>query len=268
MANCEVLYHIAAHVGGWTEDPFKEVIDINCKASVDILKVAQKAEVRRVVFTSSTFAILDSLVPSPPLNGTLYTEEDWNLNVGEETARSQGKWEGNPWAAYGVSKTLAERAAWEYSKEVGLDLVVINPGVVFGPAIGGGGATVAIFTGSVKENNPIMNNVFHSVDVRDVARAHVAAAEIPSASGRYLCMQRSTAGFKEFADIITKAFPDMSGVQGADASQLRRSRSTTARCRHCSGANSSASRSAWWTPFVTSSLWATSRCKFPEVVMH
>jgi nucleoside-diphosphate-sugar epimerase len=34
-----------------------------------------------------------------------------------------------------LSKTLAEKAAWEFSKEKGLDVVVVNPGTVMGPVI-------------------------------------------------------------------------------------------------------------------------------------
>jgi nucleoside-diphosphate-sugar epimerase len=34
-----------------------------------------------------------------------------------------------------LSKTLAEKAAWDFSKENGLDVVVVNPGTVMGPVI-------------------------------------------------------------------------------------------------------------------------------------
>ena len=36
---------------------------------------------------------------------------------------------------YSVSKTLAEKAAWDFAKENGLDVVVVNPGTVMGPVI-------------------------------------------------------------------------------------------------------------------------------------
>ena len=36
---------------------------------------------------------------------------------------------------YPLSKTLAEKAAWDFAKEKGLDIVVVNPGTVMGPII-------------------------------------------------------------------------------------------------------------------------------------
>lgn len=36
---------------------------------------------------------------------------------------------------YPLSKTLAEKAAWEFAKEKGLDVVVVNPGTVMGLVI-------------------------------------------------------------------------------------------------------------------------------------
>lgn len=237
IAGCSLVFQCAAHVGGWTKDPFKEVIDLNCKASVDVLAVAHQAGVRRVVYTSSTFATHDPWAPSPPVNGSLYTEADWNLNTGEETAWSKGKWDGNAWAAYGVGKTLGERKAWEYAKANDVDLVVINPGVVIGPAVGNGGATVNIFTGNVKNNTPIMNAVFHVVDVRDVARAHVAAAENPNANGRYLCMHSWTTGHREFAQATKEAFPDMVGIDGLDAESAAKPGVDNSKTRKLLGGN-------------------------------
>lgn len=223
MAGCSVVFQLAASVGGWKEDPYKEVIEPNCQGSVDVIAAAKKAgTVRRVVYTSSTFTTHDPIVPAPPVNGELYTEEDWNQNLGEETAWSKGKWTGEMMAAYGVGKTLGERKAWEYSKEVGIDMVAINPGIVIGPTIGNGLGSSGLFLASIKQMMPPMNGVYHLVDVRDVARVHVAAAEDPTAKGRYLCMYKEKIGQREFAEWIQAAFPDMKGIYGLEAESVKK----------------------------------------------
>ena len=65
-------------------------------------------------------AIWDFNSPTPPKNGKLYTEEDFNTNTGEDTLYSRGVWEGNSWAAYGASKALSEAAATKQAKELQL----------------------------------------------------------------------------------------------------------------------------------------------------
>jgi nucleoside-diphosphate-sugar epimerase len=72
--------------------------------------------------------------PSKPVP-TVYTEEDWN-----ETSPAVSAKEGNnqaPPEAYRASKTLAERAAWEFveTHKPGWDVATINPPLVFGPII-------------------------------------------------------------------------------------------------------------------------------------
>merc|ERR1712183_493945 len=77
-----------------------------------------------------------------------------------------------------------------------------------------------MFTASLKKNDPVWNGLVCLADVRDVARAHVAAAEDPTASGRYLCMYGSTIGWREIAEMVQEAFPGMTGIQGLDAESV------------------------------------------------
>ena len=140
-----------------------------------VLKSCARAEsVRRVVLTSSVAAITDE-----PDSNHVYTEEDWN----EKSSLSR-----NP---YYYSKTLAERAAWDFVKKQkpDFDLVVINPFLVIGPAM----------TETINTSNHVVLNLLNGsypgivnlawgfVDVRDVARAHILAMETEQAGGRYLC---------------------------------------------------------------------------------
>ena len=88
------------------------------------------AAVKRIVVTSSVAAVLE-ILPDPPI----FTENDWNTQAVVEV-ETKGK-ASSPADKYRASKTLAERAAWDFwsghKSEVGWDLVVLNPPFVFGP---------------------------------------------------------------------------------------------------------------------------------------
>ncbi|TFY67709.1 hypothetical protein EVJ58_g1460 [Rhodofomes roseus] len=152
--------------------------------------LAHGSSVKRVVVTSSVAAVLQ--VQSTP---RVFTEEDWNdASVVEVREKGAGASQAGK---YRASKTLAERAAWDFVEKnrgsIGWDLVVLNPPMVFGPAIHEVGAPEAL--------NESMHNWFHSVfrgsqdpkqlgtlgmawvDVRDLADAHALAIEQEEAGG-------------------------------------------------------------------------------------
>ncbi|KAG2704836.1 hypothetical protein I3760_05G024900 [Carya illinoinensis] len=110
---------------------------------------------------------------------------------------------------YVLSKTLAEKAAWEFSKENGIDMVAMLPWWVTGPLLQPTlNATLEPFLKLVKgaESLPFIYPAW--VDVRDVANAHILAFENPSASGRY-CLVGRVLQFSEFVKLIRDLFPDI-----------------------------------------------------------
>jgi nucleoside-diphosphate-sugar epimerase len=101
---------------------------------------------------------------------------------------------------YVKSKTVAERAAWDYARANDLELVAVNPALVLGPALEAdyGSSLEALYllmTGAY----PILPKLgFEIVDVRDVAVLQRLALETPEAAGqRYMCAN----GFRWFVDI-------------------------------------------------------------------
>ena len=169
-----IVFHTASPYAVDVDDPQRDLIDPALEGTRNVLGSCQRAGgVERVVLTSSMAAISDEPIP-----GHVFTEEDWN---------TRSTLDRNP---YYLSKTLAERAAWEFVEdpEVGFDLVVINPYMVVGPSL----------TPSLNTSNAVLKDILEGtypgimdlswgfVDVRDVARAHVLAAETPEAQGRYL----------------------------------------------------------------------------------
>ena len=111
------------------------------------------------------------------------------------------------WYCYG--KAVAEQAAWEVSKEKGVDLVVVNPVLVLGTMLQATVNAIIVhilkyLTGSAKT---YANSVQAYVHVKDVALAHILVFETPSASGRYLCAE-SVLHRGEVVEILAKFFPE------------------------------------------------------------
>ncbi|XP_048638047.1 phenylacetaldehyde reductase isoform X2 [Brassica napus] len=93
----------------------------------------------------------------------------------------------DPQLWYPLSKTLAENVAWQFAKDNGMDMVVVNPGFIIGPLLQPTlNFSVEIIVDMVKGKNPFNCRYYSFVDVRDVALAHVKALETPSANGRYI----------------------------------------------------------------------------------
>jgi dihydroflavonol-4-reductase len=128
------------------------------------------------VLTSSLAAIHNTTPRKQRYDETSWSETDGDID------------------AYSKSKTLAERAAWEYvgglPVDRGMELVSINPSVVLGPLLEPSGSTsveiVRKFLAREVPGSPRYG--LPMVDVRDVAEAHIRALQVPSAAGnRYLC---------------------------------------------------------------------------------
>jgi len=109
---------------------------------------------------------------------------------------------------YVLSKTLAEEAAWKFSRDNGLEIVTINPAMVIGPLLQptlntSAEAILKLINGS---SSTYPNFSFGWVNVKDVALAHILAYEVPSAHGRY-CMVERVAHYSEVVNIIRKMYP-------------------------------------------------------------
>jgi dihydroflavonol-4-reductase len=173
VAGCDAVVHTASPYAIDVSDPQRDLVDPAVNGTLNVLRAAAAAGVKRVVLTSSMAAVSDE-----PVKGKIFTEKDWN---------ERSTLERNP---YYLSKMLAERAAWEFAgRSKSFELVVINPFMVIGPSLGPGlNTSNAILRDILRGVFPgIIGLSWGFVDVRDVAHAHVLAMEVPKASGRYLC---------------------------------------------------------------------------------
>lgn len=174
-ADVDAILHLASPYIINVKDPQRDLVDPAVQGTQAMLRAAKaNPRVKRVVLTSSIAAVTDEP------DGRVLTEADWN---------SKSSLTRNP---YYYSKTLAERAAWDFmaKEKPGFDLVVINPFMVIGPAHSKAvNTSPEILLSILKGQYPgIMALTWGFVDVRDVAAAHVAAMETPAAQGRYLCV--------------------------------------------------------------------------------
>jgi len=198
VEECEWIFHTACPFFTVPkEDPIKELVEPSLKGTLNVLKSAEKSgTVKRVVLTSSIAAVASF---SKPVD-YIYNESDWNLD---------GTIEKEP---YRYSKRIAEEAAWEFSKNRKWDLVVINPGFILGPPLSSRDDSTSVKTMKVILDGTAFNAgvggpyAFPPVDVRDVAEAHLRAAENPKASGRYI-LASSSVGITqlEYCQILQKS---------------------------------------------------------------
>ncbi|NHQ60270.1 SDR family oxidoreductase [Chlorobium sp. BLA1] len=172
---CDYVIHTASPYEINVKNPQEDLVDPAVDGTESILHSCMKSGgVKRVVFTSSIAAITDE-----PESSKVFTEKDWN---------TMSSLDRHP---YQYSKTLAERAAWDFimQKKPAFDLVVINPFMVVGPSLGPSlNTTNQIIRDIMTGVYPgIMDINWGFVDVRDVAKAHLLAMTNGAASGRYLC---------------------------------------------------------------------------------
>lgn len=186
---CDYVMHVASPFPVGVPSSEDELVRPAVDGTLRVLRAAKEAGVRRVVVTSSVAAIA-----SGHRDTVVRTESDWS-----DLERS---------AAYAKSKTLAERAAWDFAQESGLELVVVNPGMVLGPLLSSGVSTsvdvvrrllVREVPGSPKMGFPV-------VDVRDVAIGHRLAMESSIAAGQRYVLAGDFVWMREIAAVLAEAF--------------------------------------------------------------
>lgn len=181
MAGCALVMHTASP---FVLEGFSDAQEALVRPAVEgtrhVLAAANRTpSVQRVVLTSSIAAVYGDNIDAAEVPDGLLNETHWN------TSSSVSH---NP---YQYSKVAAEREAWRMAEaQSRWDLVVINPGMVYGPSLTKTSQSASIDTlvsmadGRLRPGVP--NLTVGVVDVRDVAQAHVLAGDTPEASGRHL----------------------------------------------------------------------------------
>jgi dihydroflavonol-4-reductase len=196
VRDCQLVLHVASPVPSAAPKHPDDVIAPARDGTLRVLRAAAQAGVRRVVMTSSTAAVFFGHARD---GSKTYDEHDWSVltdHVG----------------AYEKSKTLAERAAWDYVAALPeanrMELVTINPGAVLGPVLS------KDFSVSGEIVRKLLTREFPGcpdlgwavVDVRDVADAHVLAMTRPEAAGQRFIVAREHVAMREIARILAEHF--------------------------------------------------------------
>ena len=190
MEGCTYVMHVASPFVLAEPKDETELITPAVEGTRRVIEAAQRAGVRRLVLTSSTVAMITGK-PSGRYGPDAWS--DPSANIG----------------AYAKSKTLAERAAWDAIAGGEMELTVVNPGAVFGPSLGAqiDGQSVALMTDMIGGKMPMIPDVaMGMVDVRDVARLHVAAMTTSGAVGqRFIAASAEPVSMTYFAEVLRDA---------------------------------------------------------------
>ena len=188
VAGCDYVLHIASPFPATLPRHEDELIVPAREGALRVLRAARDAGVKRVVLTSSFAAIgYGQKVQAAPFN-----ETNWTEPAGEDVQ------------PYAKSKTLAERAAWDFIANEGgtLELSVVNPVGVFGPVLGPDYSTSILLVQRLMDGAMpgCPQLCFGVVDVRDVADLHLRAMTDPAARGeRFLAVAGDFLWIREIA---------------------------------------------------------------------
>ena len=174
MKGCDYVLHVASPFVIKVPKDENELIKPAVEGTLRALTAAKKAGVKRVVITSSTVTM------SGGKEGVIKINQDSRTDLNGKNV-----------TAYFKSKTLAEKSAWEFIKnqtgDSKLELVVVNPGPIYGPTLTGNLDTEAMdfFKKLITGKMPMLPKASTVMsDVRDVATIHVLAMENEKANGK------------------------------------------------------------------------------------
>ncbi|MCG8670797.1 MAG: SDR family NAD(P)-dependent oxidoreductase [Pseudomonadales bacterium] len=185
IEGCEVVVHLAAVYKTWAKEP-SEIIEPALVGAENIFSAAQKAGVKRVVYTSSMASVGVSESP------VIRSDNDWN-----EDAQ-------NP---YYVAKTESEKKAREMAEAAGIELVVLCPTMVVGPLDFRTTPSTELVCKMANFQLPYLMT-YHGgtnlVDVRDVAYVHAKAVDLPGVAGQRYIVGSDNVTSRDLGKLVKK----------------------------------------------------------------
>jgi len=166
VRGCRQVYHVAADYRLWSRRP-RDLYETNVEGTRNLLSIAQESGVERVIYTSTVGTI------GLPDDGTLGTENS-PVSIDDMSGH------------YKRSKFLAEQVAQEFAGN-GFPVVIMNPTAPIGERDFRPTPTGLIIQDFLTGRMPAyLDTGLNLVDVRDVAKGHILAAERGRSGERYL----------------------------------------------------------------------------------
>lgn len=197
LEGIDVLMHTASPFPIASPKDENDLIRPAVEGTLRALRAAKSAGVKRVILTSSNAAVYGRDLPE---GVTEYNETMWT-----DVTHPIGR------VAYTKSKTLAERAAWDFvSKEAPeIALTTINPVLVLGaPLDVNFGSSISVIERVLSGKDPMLPDLrFGIVDVKDVARMHVQSIKIDKTKGERILACSGTLSFVDIAKQLKSTYP-------------------------------------------------------------
>lgn len=197
IVGCHGVFHVATPVPSENlTDPELEVLGPAVTGTRNVFNAASAAKIQRVVVVSSMVAVEINPIDWP--KDKIRDENCWS---DKEFCRNNENW-------YSVAKIAAEEAALEYGRQTGMDVVTVNPALVFGPLLQPTVNASSQFLLYLLKGGPdqMRNKLWHVVDVRDVADALLLVYEEPEASGRHICAPHFISA-RDLLDLLKSMYP-------------------------------------------------------------
>jgi len=195
VAGCDFVLHVASPFPTDAPKDENELVIPAREGTLRVLRAAQNAGIKRVVLVSSVAAVISG----HERENRVFTESDWT-----DIAKTK--------YAYAKSKTLAERAAWEFVQSAenrnGMELVSVNPSNVFGPVLNNRHHTsTEWFSTLLRHEIPgLTRTQLNLVDVRDVVEMIEKAMITPGAAGKRFIANGASIPLQEFALLLDRNF--------------------------------------------------------------
>ncbi|OSX58892.1 hypothetical protein POSPLADRAFT_1059984 [Postia placenta MAD-698-R-SB12] len=213
----DAIEHTASPFHFKADEP-EEMITPAVHGTVRILEsvAAHGTSVKRVIVTSSVAAVFTA--QSTPRT---FSEVDWNEGSIND-CKANGR-NAHPVSKYCASKTLAERAAWEFMEKnkgkLAWDLVVLNPPYVFGPLLHEVSGPDALNESSQEWYDAVVKSTLSPkdlsttgaewIDVRDLGDLHALALEKEEAGGQRLLISGGLWKWQDWVNASRKAGADV-----------------------------------------------------------